>query len=60
MLEVIFFMQFGDELMAEKRNEPSPSMMASLSAAIEKSPRTFTAVTLGHWGTAKCLPGGNA
>ena len=45
---------------AEKRNEPSPSMMASLSAAIEKSPRTFTAVTLGHSGTAKCLPGGNA
>ena len=39
---------------------PSPSMIASLSAAIAKSPRAFTAVILGCVGTVKCFPGGYA
>lgn len=35
-------------------------MIASLSAAIAKSPSTLTAVTFGSEGTVKCLPGGYA
>ena len=35
-------------------------MMANLSAAIEKSPNAFTAVTFGNGGTVKCFPGGYA
>lgn len=43
-----------------KTNIPSPSMIANLSAAIEKSPRTLTAVMFGIKGMAKCFPGGKA
>lgn len=35
-------------------------MIASLSAAISKSPRAFTAVMFGSAGTLKCSPGGKA
>ena len=39
---------------------PSPSMKASLSAEMLKSPKTFTAETFGSAGTMKCFPGRNA
>lgn len=39
---------------------PSPSIMANLSALIQKSPRALTAVILGREGTEKCWPGGKA
>ena len=35
-------------------------MIASLSFAIEKSPRALTTVTFGTDGTTRCSPGGNA
>ena len=44
----------------EHTNAPSPSMMASLSFAIEKPPSTLTAVTFGRVGTEKYCPGGKA
>lgn len=39
---------------------PSPSIMASLSFAIEKSPSSLTEVTSGSGGTEKYCPGGKA
>ena len=47
------------EWIDRKWNErlPSPSMIASLSAAISKSPKALTAVTFGNGGTWKNSPG---
>lgn len=39
---------------------PSPSIIASRSFAIEKSPSELTAVTFGSGGMVRCSPGGNA
>jgi len=39
---------------------PSPSIIASRSFAIEKSPSVLTAVTFGSGGMVRCSPGGNA
>lgn len=41
-------------------NAPSPSIIASLSLEMEKSPSVLTAVTFGSDGTVKCFPGRNA
>ena len=48
----------GVNLIAE--NLHSPSMMARRSAAMAKSPSSFTTVTLGIGGTVKNSPGGKA
>ena len=44
----------------EKSDEPSPSMIANLSAAMSKSPSSLTTVTFGKLGILKCSPGRKA
>ena len=44
----------------EYEDVPSPSIIASLSLAIEKSPSALTAVTFGSDGMVICSPGRKA